>query len=101
MQEVINKIKTYLGFAIKSGSIIFGYDNVIKKINKTKLIIVCSTANEKTLLNINKLNKPTLKLKNNTLSEMLDRDNVKVIAVANESLAKAILENDGIFEKLN
>lgn len=101
MQEVINKVKTYLGFSIKSGSIIFGYDNIVKKINKAKLILLCSSANEKIEFNIKKLNKPTFKLKSVTLTELLDRDNVKVVAIANESLAKAIQENQGIFEKVN
>ena len=63
MQEVINKVKTYLGFSLKSGSIIFGYDNIVKRINKIKLIILCSSANEKTILNIKKLKQETIKLK--------------------------------------
>ena len=101
MQEVINKVKTYLGFSLKSGSIIFGYDNIVKRINKIKLIILCSSANEKTILNIKKLKQETIKLKSLTLSELLERDNVKAIGLTNENLTKSILENIDIFEKLN
>lgn len=100
MQQV-SKTKTYLGFAIKSASIVFGYDNIVKKSHKIKLIIACSLINEKTLNNIKKLNKPLIRLVCVTLSELLERDNVKVVGLTNENLSQAILNDNSIFEKLN
>ena len=43
----INKIKTYIGFAIKSRKIIFGYDNIISYKKKHVLILLSPTTSEK------------------------------------------------------
>lgn len=101
MQEQTNKLKTYLGFSIKSNSILFGYDNITKSRKKLDLIIFCSTAQEKIIKPILKLNFKCVKLKELKLSELLERENVKVIAIKNYNLAKAILAYNDLFEELN
>ena len=65
------------------------------------MALVCFLALLKNILNIKKLKQETIKLKSLTLSELLERDNVKAIGLTNENLTKAILENIDIFEKLN
>lgn len=101
MQETINKVKTYLGFSIKSNSITFGYDNITKSRKKFDVVIFCSTSTEKHINPIINLGHKCVKLKNINLGELVDRANVKVIAIKNYNLAKAILSVENLFETLN
>ncbi len=102
MQKVIDKTKSYIGFAIKSNSILFGSDNIEKKHKKNMLIILCSSVNEKVKNNMLKIGAPTVVLKNNVLlSQLVERANVKVIALTNENLSNAVLNYSELFEKLN
>lgn len=101
MQEAINKLKTYFGFSIKSNSITFGYDNITKSRKKFDAVIFCCTTNEKIINPILKLGHKCVKLKELELSDLLGRENIKVVAIKNYNLAKAILSVDNIFETLN
>ena len=47
MQETINKLKTYFGFCIKSNSILFGSDNILKTRKNLDVVIFCNSATEK------------------------------------------------------
>lgn len=91
----INKIKTYLGFAIKSGKILFGYDNITVSKKNQKLILVSSTVNDKVLNKINafaeKKDIKLINLKDITVEELIGRENSKIISVLDESLANAII----------
>lgn len=91
----INKIKTYLGFAIKSGKIIFGYDNIISSKKNQKLILVSETVNEKVSSKINSFaerkNINIINLKDITVEELIGRENSKIVSVIDESLANAII----------
>ena len=89
-----NKLKSYIGFAIKSNQVIFGYDKLFENRKTPNIVIVCSTLNEK---NTNKIiefcNNHSIKcIKFNSLilGELISRDNCKVIAICNESLSKVI-----------
>lgn len=91
----INKIKTYLGFAIKSGKIIFGYDNIISSKKNQKLILVSETVNEKVSSKINSFaerkNINIINLKDITVEELIGRENSKIVSVIDDSLANAII----------
>ena len=92
----INKIKAYLGFAIKSGNIIFGYDNIITTKKKLKLIIVSNTVNNKISTKINDFaDSKKIKLINLSelsVEELISRDNCKLIGIVDENLASAIIK---------
>ena len=95
---IIGKVKTYIGFAIKSGAVLWGLDNLISHSDKAKLIIYDSslTANGvRKLDNLQSLrNIDCLRLdQEHILSELTGRDNVKLIAVTNADLADAIRQN--------
>ena len=94
MQE-INKISAYIGFAIKSGSVLYGIDNIINTSKKIQLIIMCNTNNQKVKFKLeNYAEKNATKLietKNITLNEITHKNNVKVIAILNKNIATAIL----------
>ena len=92
------KIKTYIGFAIKSGAVIWGLDNILSGCEKSKLILydntLSSTGVRKLTNHINKVNAECIKLPPEySLSDITGRDNVKLIAVTNANLADAIRQN--------
>lgn len=89
-----SKLATYIGFAIKSGKVIFGYDNLFKSKKNPFVVIFCKTLSEKMK---NKLdlfaNSRKIKLftlENFILSDIIKRDNCKVLAICDENLANAI-----------
>ena len=43
----VSKVKSYLGFAIKGNKVIFGYDKLFENKKNPKLVIICSSLNEK------------------------------------------------------
>ena len=92
----INKIKTYLGFAIKSKKIIFGFDNIISYKKNQILILVSSSVNNKTSLKINEFanrkNYKIINLTDLTCEELIGRDNCKMVSVIDENLAQAIIK---------
>ena len=89
-----NKISTYLGFAIKSGSVVFGFDNLIKCRKLPKLVLVCSTQNEKVsnkVANFCKINKiDIIKLQNLVLGNLIKRDNTKILGILDENLCRVL-----------
>ena len=42
----INKLRTYVGFAVKSGNIIFGVDQIKDSKKNIKLILACNTLSD-------------------------------------------------------
>ncbi len=100
MQETINKLKTYFGFCIKSNSILFGSDNILKTRKNLDVVIFCNSATEKHIYPILNKGLKCVKLTNVTLSELIERDNVKVVGIKNLGLSKAILSFDDMFETL-
>ena len=92
----INKVKTYLGFAIKSNKILFGYDNIITYKKNQKLILVSSSVNEKVSTKINSFaerkNISIINLTDITVEELIGRENSKIISVLDENLSDAIIK---------
>jgi len=89
------KIKTYIGFSIKSKQIIYGIDNLLTTKKKINLILVCSLLTENGLNQVlNFANKKSIivaKVLNTTISELTNKNNCKIIGLTNGSLSKAIL----------
>lgn len=90
----INKIKSYLGFSIKSGKVVFGFDNLLKSKKLPYIILISSTQNEKVTNKIVNFAKregiEVIKLNELTLEDLVCRDNCKVIGVLDFNLAKVI-----------
>lgn len=88
------KINSYLGFAIKSRSIVFGQDNLEKYRKKLYLILVCPTANEKMKAFAEyKASECRCKsiVTDKPLSSLVQRDNCKIVGLTNMSLSSAII----------
>ena len=92
-----SKLATYLGFAIKSGKVIFGYDNLFKAKKLPRIIVYCSTLSEKMknkLISYSNDKKiKLLTLENLILSDIIKRENCKVLGICDENLSSAI-ENE-------
>ena len=90
----MTKLESYLGFAIRSGKILFGYDKLFESKKSPKLVLICSSQNEKVSNKVLKFcenyNIICIKLSNLLLSNLIKRDNCKVIGIVDESLASVI-----------
>ncbi|MBQ6727803.1 MAG: hypothetical protein IJQ87_02580 [Clostridia bacterium] len=95
-----NKVKaeTFIGFAIRARKIRFGF-NTLATLKKAFVILVCSTAAENT---VKAAIKYAAKYKcrvfstaTKTLSELSHKDGVKIAAITDFSLAKAVIESAG------
>lgn len=89
-----NKLKAYLSFSIRSGKIIFGFDNLVKSKRMPIIVIICSQQNDKVTNKIIKFcndnNLKYYKLQNLILGELISRPNCKVVGILDTSLAEAI-----------
>lgn len=89
------KIKTYLGFSVKSNQIVYGIDNLITTKKKVHLIVACKTLTDNGLNQLLKFaNKNKIEVVSpieETLSELINRNNCKIIGLTNGNLCKAIL----------
>ncbi len=95
MQD-LQKIISYIGFAARARKIVFGVDSIVKK-PRVRVIILSPEAGENTAKQIKayaeKTSSPIIVLEGATLEEILKKNNCKVVAVIDPSLAKAIIEN--------
>ncbi len=93
----VNKIYSYIGFAIKAKKLRCGV-NVVETLKKNVfLLILCSTASENTFGDAkklkNKFNCPLLVLKGESLENLTHKPNCKLCAVCEPNLAKVIIDN--------
>ena len=92
----MNKITSYVGFAIKARKVLIGQSLI--KGNKTKQIfclLLCSSASEN-LINLanNVANKQNCELITiNNLEEITHISGLKILAITDESLGNAIIKN--------
>ena len=89
-----NKIATYLGFAIKSGAIVYGADNV--EICKKKLFVVLieESINRTSFKRVSeRCERYAIELivLNNELGTLVNKDKCKCVAVTDKNLASAII----------
>ena len=92
--EKKTKVETFLGFSIRAGKCRFG-TNAIATLKKAYLIITCNTTSQNSLDKINKIAKKfgciVLKTAKHTLSELTHKENAKVVAITDKTLANALL----------
>lgn len=92
MVELRNKIKSYVGFAIKAAKVVYGLDNILKQRLNIKLIIFDDTLGEsskKKLMKFIGIN--GIKYFQTDMSNVVDKQNCKVIAIKDINLAQAIM----------
>lgn len=88
----LKKLTSYIGFAVKGGFALFGEDIICERLRLAKVVLIDGEAGEKYIERVKKRagSVPTYVV--GGLKDMLKRQNVKALAVTNESLAKAILD---------
>jgi len=92
----MNKIVSYLGFAKKSKNIITGQTALKRTKKKLHLILVCKTASDnlKNLAkNLANNNDCCAIMMNIELSHLINEENIKILALTDENLSKAIINN--------
>lgn len=89
-----SKIETYIGFAIKKGSVVFGVDNIKYYRKKMYLLLYVESLSQNSLdvlkLTSERVGCPLSQIQD---YETLQRKNCKALAICDKSLANAILEN--------
>lgn len=89
---MLNKISSYIGFAIRKGSVVYGIDNITAVRKRQYLIIACSSSEntlKKTRAYCEKHNHP-LMITTMPLNQLVHKDNCMVIAITDKQLAAAI-----------
>ena len=91
--KIMNKQKiiSYLGFAQKAGKVVIGFDGITKKFRHFPLILVCESASERTKNEIVKFARGGKIIFAENVAELTNREGCKVIAVSDENLANAII----------
>ena len=91
-----SKANTFIGFAIRARKFRIGM-NAVQTLKSINLLIVCKSASENTKDEAkkvaNKYHCPMIITNTEKLEDITHRENAKVMAVADKSLAKAILDN--------
>ncbi len=90
-------IESYLGFAVKSGKIIYGIDGVLASRKKKFLMILSGDAaqnlKKKTALHSERFSIPVIEVPD--LPAIIYKQNCKLVAILEPNIAKAILECAG------
>lgn len=91
-----SKILTFIGFSIRARKLRAG-TNAIATLKKAKLLIICATASknafDEAVKLCKKLNAPLVVSKTYKVEELVKKENCKLVAIQDESLGNAILQN--------
>ena len=89
-----SKVETYIGFAIKKGSVVFGCDGIKSSKKKLLLLLYTTTLSGNSLSVLQQVAErtgcPIVQIED---YDMLRKKNCKALAICDKSLACAILEN--------
>jgi ribosomal protein L7Ae-like RNA K-turn-binding protein len=89
-------IKSYIGFSVKKGSVVFGLESLERYKKRIYLLMLCLTAQNNTTKKIQTLaekrNIPLL-TSDEPLDELVNKTNLKVIGFTDEGLAKTIIKH--------
>lgn len=92
----MNKIISYIGFAQKSNKLLSGQSTIKRTTKKLSLVLVCSSASQNLIdlaTNIANKNQCEVIVTKPLLEDLTHIKNVKIVALVDENLSKAIIEN--------
>lgn len=88
------KIKTYIGFAKRSKTIIYGVDDIEKQIGRCGVILFSSALSESSAKNLERLatkkHIQIYKLEEEDFNQKLDSIVIKAVAITDKNLSEAI-----------
>lgn len=94
--EAKSKAQTYIGFAVRANKYRTGL-NSVESLKKAELIIVCKTASENSKSQARKIAEKLccniFVTEKHTLSELVFKENVKIMAITDKNLSDAIKKN--------
>lgn len=96
MKPQLSKIKTYIGFAIRSRQIIYGVDDIIKRDFKGLVLMsdaLAESSANKLKNHINYAGGQVLSFEAEEFAELLGDLNIKAAAILDTNLAVAIKKN--------
>ena len=89
-----SKVETYIGFAIKKGSVVFGCDNIERYRKKMYLLLATASLSDNSLAALKTVAaKRECKLLQIDDYELLAKRNCKALAICDKSLADALVQN--------
>ncbi len=92
-----DKIHTYIGFAQKAGKFRLGVNAIYTLKGIVPLLLLCDSASENTKKEAKKIakkyNSAIVLVKNEKLEDIFYKENCKLAAILDQSLANAILDN--------
>ena len=90
----VQKIKTYIGFAKKSNSIVYGVDSIKeKKVNVVIYSKGLSQSSKQRCVSLEEKGVKVFEITDEQMLEIIENISVKAFAIKNEELAKAIIDN--------
>lgn len=100
-----SKLKSYLGFSIKSNKIIFGIDNLETTKKNVSLVICCKTLADNSFKKLcslcNKRKWILVQTNNLTISELISRENCRILGILDTNLADAIKTQENEIKIIN
>lgn len=94
------KIDSYIGFAVRCGRVSFGLEMLLRAKRPPFVVLYDAALGANSYKNLKyycvKNKVKAVKLEENHLNDALQRQNVKIISISDESLAKAIIANSEI-----
>lgn len=89
-----SKVESYIGFAIKAGKAVFGYNAIVITKAKKYLLICCNTASHNSIDKIVKLAHkeqcPLAMLYQGSLEQITGKPNCKVLAICDKNFATVL-----------
>ena len=96
MANNVDKIESLLGFAVRAGKIIYGFDNIEALRKKRYLIILDNSVSERLLRHCTEFAKskhlPLLRIKHKKIEDIVHKLNCKVIAITDKQMSDAIIK---------
>lgn len=94
----MGNLASYVGFAVKSGKIIYGIDNLLAARKRVHLVVICPTASDnlrKSAERFAETRRVPLIASPQPLEELVFKTNCKLVALLDVNMAKAVMENAG------
>ena len=88
----------YLGFAVRSGKIVLGIDNIERCRKRIYALVLCPTASDNLADKVSSFaskRELPLGVTESPLEDMIHKSNCKALALLDENLAKAVMETIG------
>ena len=96
----LNKLRSYIGFAIKAGKAVFGYEGIITSRRPPKAVLVSKdinrTSRSRPTVYCNEKKTNLIEIEPDYFRHIVAKENIKAIGIADINLSKAVIDNIGV-----